>query len=148
MMAKYRKRLSSLSAGKRWLAFVGGVLVNLAILAVVVFGYLSIFGVVLGATGATADGLLFATYLYWASLLFPTIFYLLILEFAVDGSTLIRRLWAIALSPICVVALFFAAVSGSHESLGRWLLEAFSLPLAYGLVVRLRRYSESPRPQP
>lgn len=132
MIARSRQRVASLVSGKRWIAFVLGLLANLAILAVVVFVYLAIFSIVLRveAVDVRIGGLLFGTYLVWGSLLFPAIFYLLILEFAVDGSPLVRRLWAIALSPICMVPLYIGALSNTHESLGRLLLEALSLPLA------------------
>lgn len=148
MIDRIRARVVSLQAARSWLRLALGIALNLLILAVVVAVYLSIFLIARpelaegGAPGALVAGTIF----YWGAMLVPTIIYLLILEFAVEGSSLTRRLWALGLSPVCAVPLFIAAMGGTHESLGRWLLEALSLPLAYGAVVRLHRYSQGPRP--
>lgn len=147
MIARIRARVTSVHAGKRWLRLAGGIAINLLILAVVVAVYLSIFLIArpeLAGVGGGLGGLIVGTVLFWGTMFVPTIGYLLILEFAVEGSSLTRRLWALALSPICAAPLYIAAIGGTHESLAGWLLQAFSLPLGYGAVVRLHRYSDGP----
>lgn len=118
-----------------WLAV--RVLANLGVLAVVVASWLAVSLLLVRERSAeNAVGMILsATILYWGSMLVPTLVYLAALELWFR-KRLHRRLYAIALSPICAIPLYVAALDGTHESLGLFHWEALSLPLAYGAVVR------------
>lgn len=114
---------------------------NLGLLVLLI---LAVFAVVAlierGSSGPRFGDAAYASYLMFGAMLVPTLLYLLLL-WLLPGvwSRPQRRIAAVALSPISMMAWYLSVGLSTSPDLYREILEGVVVPLTYGVIVRLPR---------